>query len=86
MKATVYKSAVFCGVMALSWLLLSFYFFPIKAGPENYQSFYEFLKDALYHIAAIKLIISLIFSVFALFVTELHGEKKRKAKEETQTK
>lgn len=80
MKYIIYKSAVFCGVMVISWLLLSFYFFPIKAGPENYQSFYNFFADAVQHIAAIKLIISLIFSIFALFVTELHAEKKKKQK------
>ncbi len=80
MKNIIYKSAVFCGVMVLSWLLLSFYFFPIKAGPENYASFYAFFADAVQHIAAIKLLISLIFSVFALFVAELRDEKKKRQK------
>lgn len=78
MKNILYKSAVFVGTMALSWMLLSFYFFPIKAGVENYPSFYEFFADAVQHIAAIKLLISLIFSIFALFVTELREEKKKK--------
>lgn len=81
MKKTACKLALFCGVMAGSWLLLSFYFFPIKAGPENYPSFSEFFIEAVRHIAAIKLIISLIFSVFALFVAELREEKKRKTQE-----
>lgn len=81
MKNTAYKIAVFCGVMVCSWLLLSFYFFPIKAGPENYPSFSAFFSDAVRHIAAIKLIISLIFSIFALFAAELREEKKRKVRE-----
>ncbi len=85
MKNLVYKSAVFGGVMIISWLLLSFYFFPIKAGPENYQSFYDFFADAVRHIAAIKMLISLLFSVFALFVAELRAEKKKRRKPSADT-
>lgn len=83
MKNTAYKSALFCGVMALSWLLLSFYFFPIKDNPKSFPTFYAFFLAAVQHIAAIKWIISLIFSIFALFVAELHAEKRKKRQKAT---
>lgn len=82
MKNIVCKFAVFFGVMMVSWLLLSFYFFPIEANIAEYPTAYGFFLDAMRHIAAIKCIISLVFSVFALFVAELHAEKKKKQKSE----
>ena len=63
MKKRVTEIAAFCGTMILSWLLLSFYFFPI---------FFASLAD----MAALKSLISLLFAVFALFVCERRFEKR----------
>ncbi len=81
MKSIFYKILLFFAAMAVSWLLLSFYFFPIKAGVDTMGA-EAFFWAAVTHMAAIKLIISLIFSVFALFVSELRAEKKRKQMQE----
>ncbi len=77
MKNTIYKLLAFLSTAAVSWLLLSFYFFPIKAGVETMGA-EGFFWASVTHMAAIKLIISLIFSVFAVFVVELRMEKTKK--------
>lgn len=77
MKNTIYKIFAFLLTAAVSWLLLSFYFFPIKAGDETMGT-ESFFWASVTHMAAIKLIISLIFSVFAVFVVELRIERANK--------
>lgn len=77
MKNTIYKIFAFLLTAAVSWLLLSFYFFPIKAGVETMGTG-SFFWASVTHMAAIKLIISLIFSVFAVFVVELRIERANK--------
>lgn len=79
MKNTIWKASAFLLTAAVSWLLLSFYFFPIEAGTEAMGA-QSFFWASVTHMAAIKLIITLIFSVFAVFVTELHTEKRKKKK------
>lgn len=77
MKNTIRKALAFLLTAAVSWLLLSFYFFPIKAGVETMGA-ESFFWASVTHMAAIKLIITLIFSVFAVFVVELRIEKANK--------
>lgn len=77
MKNTIYKSFAFLLTAAVSWLLLSFFFFRIKAGIET-MSAEDFFWASVTHMAAVKLIITLIFSVFAVFVVEMRIEKANK--------
>lgn len=81
MKQTVLKITTFFGTFLLSWLALSFYFFPLKTSAEllGVESFFW---ASVGNMAAIKLLISLLFSVFALFVYEQRAEKKQKEMEE----
>ena len=77
MKHTVRKTVVFFGTFFLSWLALSFYFFPLKTSAALLGT-ECFFWASVGNMAAIKVLISLLFSVFALFVYEQHAEKKRK--------
>lgn len=83
MKQTFWKTVTFFGTFLCSWFMLSFYFFPIKyAVPEGSTLFLEsYFWVSVHHMAAIKLLISLLFSVFALFVFEQRLEKKQKQRE-----
>lgn len=80
MKKRIAEIAAFCGTMILSWLLLSFYFFPIPwsfpgTGVTSAE-FQAFFFASLADMAALKIIISLLFAVFALFVCERRFEKR----------
>lgn len=82
-KYIFYETLVSALTFVISWLALSFYFFPIKyATPEGSTLFTEsYFWVSVHHMAAIKLLISLLFSVFALFVFEQRLEKKQKQRE-----
>ena len=80
MKKRVTEIAAFCGTMILSCLLLSFYFFHIKwtvpvTGVTSAE-FQAFFFASLADMAALKILISLLFAVFALFVCERRFEKR----------
>lgn len=77
MKQTVLKTVTFFGTFLLSWLALSFYFFPLKTSAELLGT-ESFFWASVSDMAAIKVLISLVFSIFALFVYEQRAEKKRK--------
>ena len=77
MKHTVLKTVVFFGTFFLSWLALSFYFFPLKTSAAL-LGIECFFWASVSHMAAIKLFISLVFAIFALFVYEQRAEKKQK--------
>lgn len=77
MKQTVLKTTTFFGTFLLSWLALSFYFFPLKTSAELLGA-ESFFWASVVNMAAIKVLISLLFSVFALFVYEQRAEKKQK--------
>ena len=80
MKKTVLKTTTFFGTLLLSWLALSFYFFPLKTSAELLGA-ESFFWASVGNMAAIKLLISLLFSVFALFVYEQRAEKRQKEME-----
>ena len=80
MKHTVRKTVVFFGTFFLSWLALSFYFFPLNLS-EAETSAESFFWASVSHMAAIKVLISLVFAIFALFVYEQRAEKKQKEME-----
>ena len=80
MKQTVLKTTTFFGTFFLSWLALSFYFFPLNLSTAE-ASTESFFWASVGNMAAIKLLISLLFSVFALFVYEQRAEKKQKEME-----
>ena len=77
MKQTVLKTVTFFGTFLFSWLSLSFYFFPLNLSAVE-ASAESFFWASVSHMAAIKLFISLLFSIFALFVYEQRAEKKQK--------
>lgn len=77
MKQTFQKYVTFFGTFLLSWLALSFYFFPLKTSAELLGA-ESFFWASVSDMAAIKVLISLVFSIFALFVYEQRAEKKRK--------
>lgn len=76
MKQTFQKCVAFFGTFLLSWLALSFYFFPLKTSAELLGA-ESFFWASLTDMAAIKVLISLVFSLFALFVYEQRAEKKQ---------
>lgn len=76
MKQTVLKTVTFFGTFLLSWLALSFYFFPLKTSAEL-LGVDSFFWASVSDMAAIKVLISLVFSIFALFVYEQRAEKKQ---------
>lgn len=80
MKHTVRKTVVFFGTFFLSWLALSFYFFPLNLSAAE-TSAESFFWASVSHMAAIKVLISLVFAIFALFVYEQRAEKKQKEME-----
>ena len=55
--------------LIVSWFLLSFYFFPLGPVPD-FPATAPFVLEALSARAPLKLAISLLFSLFALFVYE----------------
>lgn len=77
MKQTVLKTVTFFGTFLFSWLALSFYFFPLNLSAAE-ASTESFFWASVGNMAAIKLFISLLFSIFALFVFEQRAEKKQK--------
>lgn len=77
MKQTFQKCVTFFGTFLFSWLALSFYFFPLKTSAALLGT-ECFFWASVSHMAAIKLFISLLFSIFALFVYEQRAEKKQK--------
>ena len=79
MKQTVLKTVTFFGTFFLSWLALSFYFFPLNLSAAE-ASAESFFWASVGNMAAIKVLISLVFAIFALFVYEQRAEKKRKRK------
>lgn len=79
MKQTFQKCVTFFGTFLFSWLALSFYFFPLKTSAALLGT-ECFFWASVSHMAAIKVLISLLFSIFALFVYEQRAEKKRKRK------
>ena len=79
MKHTVRKTVVFFGTFFLSWLALSFYFFPLKTSAALLGTECFFLAS-VGNMAAIKVLISLVFAIFALFVYEQRAQQKQKNK------
>lgn len=77
MKQTVLKTVTFFGTFFLSWLALSFYFFPLKTSAALLGT-ECFFWASVGNMAAIKVLISLVFAIFALFVYEQRAEKKQK--------
>ena len=77
MKQTVLKTVTFFGTFLFSWLALSFYFFPLNLSAAE-ASTESFFWASVGNMAAIKLFISLLFSIFALFVFEQRADKKQK--------
>ncbi|HIU36310.1 MAG TPA: hypothetical protein IAC53_06895 [Candidatus Fimenecus excrementigallinarum] len=77
MKRRFCSFAVFFGVSALSWLLLSFYFFPLESASPA-ADFRAFFLASLTHMAALKALFSLLFAVFALFVLDRRREKRER--------
>lgn len=77
MKQTVLKTVVFFGTFFLSWLALSFYFFPLNLSAAE-TSAESFFWASVSHMAAMKVLISLVFAIFALFVYEQRAEQKQK--------
>lgn len=60
---------------AVSWLMLSFVFFP--AEPEAPAE--DFLGTTLTHMVPLKLVITLIFVLLSVFMQEQRAKKKRKS-------
>lgn len=79
MKHTVRKTVVFFGTFFLSWLALSFYFFPLKTSAALLGT-ECFFWASVGNMAAIKALISLVFAIFALFVYEQRAQQKQKNK------
>ena len=77
MKQTVLKTVTFFGTFLFSWLALSFYFFPLKTSAALLGT-ESFFWASVGNMAEIKLFISLVFAIFALFVYEQRAEKKQK--------
>lgn len=73
MKRKLIKAVLFLGTAAVSWFLLSFYFFPLGPVPD-FPATAPFILEALSARAPLKLVISLLFSLFALFVYEQRTE------------
>lgn len=73
MKRTIIKALLFLVTAGVSWFLLSFYFFPLGPVPD-FPETAPFILEALGSRAPLKLIISLLFSLFALFVYEQRTE------------
>ena len=69
MKRTILKILLFLTTGLASWFLLSFYFFPLGPVPD-FPATAPFILEALSARAPLKLVISLLFSLFALFVYE----------------
>lgn len=69
MKRTILKILLFLTTGLVSWFLLSFYFFPLGPVPD-FPATAPFILEALSARAPLKLVISLLFSLFALFVYE----------------
>ncbi|MCI5739143.1 MAG: hypothetical protein MR290_05125 [Ruminococcus sp.] len=80
MKQTFQKCVTFFGTFLFSWLALSFYFFPLNLSAVE-ASTECFFWASVGNMAAIKVLISLLFSIFALFVYEQRAEKKQKEME-----
>lgn len=69
MKRKLIKTVLFLVTGLVSWFLLSFYFFPL--GPvSDFPATAPFILEALSARAPLKLVISLLFSLFAVFVYE----------------
>lgn len=79
MKLFFGKAATLLCTATLSWMLLSFYFFPLSFSGA-FASTAVFFRDSLAHMAPIKLLITLVFVLFALFVYDLRLQKKQKQK------
>ena len=69
LKRTILKILLFLTTGLVSWFLLSFYFFPLGPVPD-FPATAPFILEALSARAPLKLVISLLFSLFALFVYE----------------
>lgn len=69
MKRKLIKTVLFLVTGLVSWFLLSFYFFPLGPVPD-FPATAPFILEALSARAPLKLAISLLFSLFALFVYE----------------
>lgn len=84
MKDVFYKGLTFTATLFGSWLLLSFYFFPLKHSAAEWTDAGAYFWASVTHMVPLKLLISLIFAVFSLFVYELHQEKQKKKKQEAE--
>ena len=69
MKRKLIKTVLFLVTGLVSWFLLSFYFFPLRPVPD-FPTTAPFILEALSARAPLKLVISLLFSLFAVFVYE----------------
>ena len=69
MKRKLIKTVLFLVTGLVSWFLLSFYFFPLGPVPD-FPATAPFILEALSARAPLKLVISLLFSLFAVFVYE----------------
>ncbi len=86
MKDVFYKGLTFTATLLCSWLLLSFYFFPLKLSAVELSDADVYFWESVSHMAPLKLLISLIFAIFSLFVYELRKEKRKKKAQEAQEK
>lgn len=80
MKQTFQKCVTFFGTFLFSWLVLSFYFFPLKTSAALLGT-ECFFWASVSHMAAIKLFISLLFSI--LRCSFLNNGQKRSGSEKT---
>lgn len=82
MKDVFYKGLTFTATLFGSWLLLSFYFFPLQLSAAEWTHAGAYFWASVTHMVPLKLLISLIFAIFSLFVYELRKEKKKKKAQE----
>lgn len=75
---TFKKILVGTGSAVITWLMLSFVFFPAESAETSEQYFAETIA----YMAPLKIIITLIFVLFAVFMYEQKTKKKEKDKAE----
>lgn len=72
MKKPIICTTVFLITGVVSWLLLSYFFFPIKlSAPME-----EYFTATMTHMMAFKFIVSLIFCLGASFIVDMKLEKR----------
>lgn len=61
--------------LAVSWLAMSYFFFPIKL----YAPPFEYFMETVTHMAPLKAMISIVFVLLSVFICEQAEKKQRKA-------